>query len=69
MAKRCTKCLQWKEADEFFKDRSSPDGLHTVCKACQERYKADYQARKAARERQELRRTHIDELPLDFDDD
>src|SRR5262245_28022012 len=39
MAKRCTRCLQWKDASEFYRDKSKLDGLKSHCKPCHEAYK------------------------------
>lgn len=33
-AKRCGRCGAEKPADEFHRNRSTPDGLHWVCRAC-----------------------------------
>ena len=32
--KTCTKCHQEKELTEFYKNRSTKDGLHSYCKTC-----------------------------------
>lgn len=32
--KWCITCLTWKPVDDFSKERSRPDGLHTRCKRC-----------------------------------
>lgn len=33
--KRCTKCCEWKDESEFYKDKSKKDGLTCRCKDCQ----------------------------------
>ena len=69
MAKRCTRCNQWKDASEFYKDRSKRDGLKSHCKTCHEAYKRGYRATPAARllqERREyLRRFSVVARPTD----
>ena len=32
--KRCTKCRNWKEESEFYKNRACKDGLTIYCKGC-----------------------------------
>lgn len=49
MSKRCTRCFQWKEDGEFYKDKSKLDGLKSHCKPCHEAYKRGYRATPAAR--------------------
>jgi len=48
MAKRCTRCYQWKEATDFYRDKSKLDGLKSHCKGCHEAYKRSYRATPAA---------------------
>jgi 5-methylcytosine-specific restriction endonuclease McrA len=55
MAKRCTRCNQWKDSSEFYKDKSKLDGLKSHCKTCHETYKRSYRATPAARLLQERR--------------
>jgi len=42
--KKCNKCKKYKPAtaDEFYRDRSKKDRLHTVCKICSDRAKQKY---------------------------
>jgi len=49
MAKRCTRCCQWKEASDFYRDKSKLDGLKSHCKDCHESYKRSYRSTPAAR--------------------
>lgn len=69
MAKRCTRCNQWKASSEFYKDRGKRDGLKSHCKTCHEAYKRGYRATPAARllqERREyLRRFSVVAQPTD----
>eukprot|EP00884_Botryococcus_braunii_P016969 jgi/Botrbrau1/3956/Bobra.0365s0030.2 len=34
MHKQCSKCKSTKESNDFFKDKSKPDGLYSQCKVC-----------------------------------
>ena len=34
LMKKCTLCEQVKDADEFYKDKTRPDGLEHRCKPC-----------------------------------
>ncbi len=45
MGKRCTRCLEWKDDSEFYRDRTKLDGLKSQCKACRKLYKREYRAR------------------------
>lgn len=67
MAKRCTRCNQWKDSSEFYKDRSKLDGLKSHCKTCHEAYKRSYRATPAARLLEErlnyVRRFSVNALP------
>ncbi|MBN1311548.1 MAG: HNH endonuclease [Anaerolineae bacterium] len=49
MPKRCTRCYEWKDDTEFYKDKSKRDGLRSHCKSCHEAYKREYRARPVAR--------------------
>lgn len=40
--KFCTKCRQFKEYDEFYKDKHSTDGKHHKCKECDKKYSSYY---------------------------
>lgn len=42
VAKCCGKCKQTKSIDEFYKDKSKKDGLHTVCKVCIKIFQKEY---------------------------
>lgn len=53
MPKRCTRCHEWKDDSEFYKDKSKLDGLKSHCKPCHEAYKRGYRAKPGA---QALRR-------------
>ncbi len=55
MAKRCTRCFQWKESSEFYRDKSKLDGLKSHCKQCHEAYKRGYRASPAAKRLEERR--------------
>jgi hypothetical protein len=43
-ARKCSKCHVEKTVDEFSYRRTSPDGLHQWCKACNSAYQAAYRA-------------------------
>ena len=58
MAKRCSKCLQWKADSEFYRDKTKSDGLRSQCKTCQNMYKRDYRSRLRAREQATARRIY-----------
>ncbi|MBN1429037.1 MAG: HNH endonuclease [Anaerolineae bacterium] len=45
MPKRCTRCHEWKDDSDFYKDKSKRDGLKSHCKACHETYKRKYRAK------------------------
>ena len=49
MPKRCTRCYEWKDDIEFYKDKSKRDGLKSHCKSCHETYKREYRAKPGAR--------------------
>lgn len=34
MLKRCSKCHEYKDKDQFYKHRKEPDGLYSQCKTC-----------------------------------
>jgi ribosomal protein L11 methylase PrmA len=36
--KKCSKCGEWKQISEFYKDRSKKDGLDYQCKNCKKEY-------------------------------
>lgn len=36
--KQCTKCKDWKELDDFSKQKSTKDGLQYICKQCNKEY-------------------------------
>jgi 5-methylcytosine-specific restriction endonuclease McrA len=55
MAKRCTRCNQWRDSSDFYKDKSKLDGLKSHCKRCHETYKRGYRATPAAKLLQERR--------------
>lgn len=59
MAKRCTCCLEWKEASEFYRDRTKADGLRSHCKACNNRSRQDHRVRVRSREQATLKRTYL----------
>ncbi len=59
MAKRCTRCLQWKDNSEFYRDRTKLDGLKSQCKDCRKLYKREYRSRLRARAMAHLRRTYM----------
>lgn len=58
MAKRCTRCLEWKERSEFYRDRSKLDGLKSHCKPCHEQYKREYRTRVRLQALAHFRRTY-----------
>lgn len=58
MAKRCSKCLQWKSDSDFYRDKTKTDGLKSQCKTCQNQYKRDYRSRLQARECAVIRRSY-----------
>jgi len=41
--KTCSKCKETKPLSEFYKNRSTKDGLQAYCKICQSKYQAKYQ--------------------------
>jgi 5-methylcytosine-specific restriction endonuclease McrA len=51
MPKRCTRCHNWKDDSEFYKDKSKRDGLKSRCKSCHEAYKREYRATPGAQAR------------------
>lgn len=57
MAKRCSRCNQWRDSSEFYKDKSKRDGLKSHCKACHEVYKRGYRSTPAAKQVKERRET------------
>ncbi len=59
MARRCSKCLQWKEPSEFHRDRTKLSGLKSQCKDCQNRYKLQYRTRRRAQRYARLRRIYM----------
>ena len=58
MAKRCTRCLEWKADSAFYRDRTKLDGLKSQCKECRKLYKRDYRDRLRAKTNARLRRTY-----------
>lgn len=40
--KVCNECKQTKPLDRFAKNRTKPDGLHTSCKDCKNKYNSTY---------------------------
>jgi 5-methylcytosine-specific restriction endonuclease McrA len=57
MAKRCTRCNQWRDSSDFYKDKSKRDGLKSHCKTCHEAYKRGYRATPAAKQVKQRRET------------
>jgi 5-methylcytosine-specific restriction endonuclease McrA len=63
--KQCTRCKEYKELSEFFKDRSSRDGLYYFCRICnslntKKHYKNNklkYDVRDAKRRADKMQRT------------
>jgi hypothetical protein len=51
--KRCYRCEEVKQFEEFFKNRSKKDGLSTECKSCQKIYTANW-ARNNPEKRKEI---------------
>jgi len=49
MPKRCTRCYEWKDDTQFYKDKSKRDGLKSHCKPCHEAYKRGYRDTPGAR--------------------
>ena len=41
--KQCTKCGEWRDRSEFYRNRSRPDGLHGWCKPCMQKTKREHQ--------------------------
>jgi hypothetical protein len=44
--KRCTKCKQWKNESQFYKNRRSKDGLRSRCKKCSSKAAKKYRRKK-----------------------
>jgi len=40
--KKCPKCKELKEVSEFYKSKSTKDGLRTWCKVCNAKYNQEY---------------------------
>jgi 5-methylcytosine-specific restriction endonuclease McrA len=59
MAKRCSKCLQWKESDAYHRDRTKAGGLKSQCKACQNAQKKEYRTRQRMKTRAQMRRSYM----------
>lgn len=41
--KQCTKCKEWKDKSEFYRNRCRADGLHGWCKLCMQKAKREHQ--------------------------
>lgn len=59
--KRCGRCGRLRPLDDFFRDRSRPDGRYPTCKPCRKEYDEARKAAKAAYDR-EYRAKHADRL-------
>lgn len=46
--KRCPKCGETKKANEFYRDRSSPDGLQGRCRRCHREAMNESRAKKTS---------------------
>ncbi len=51
--KMCSKCRDNKDASEFNKDRRSPSGLRSFCKACASAWQKQYRSRQSPEKRAE----------------
>lgn len=40
--KRCYKCKEKKNSDQFYKDKNHKDGLDSKCKSCRDIYYKEY---------------------------
>lgn len=49
--KRCTRCKEFKQRSEFYKNRSQKDGLQTYCKSCNKAQIEEWRAANPERER------------------
>ena len=49
--KRCSKCGEWKPRTEFAKCSAKKDGLHPICRQCDNQRRRDHYAANADRER------------------
>lgn len=47
MEKRCSRCKITKSVEEFYKNRSTKDGMQSVCKPCQHQVRLEYEERHA----------------------
>ena len=56
--KWCFVCQQYKDIGQFCRNKSKPDGLNDVCKACRTDYEKDYQHQYYLRHRDELLPKH-----------
>jgi hypothetical protein len=45
--KKCSKCGEWKDKDQFGKDSTCKDGLRFKCKSCTNSYNAKYRSENA----------------------
>lgn len=69
--KQCTKCLQWKEEEEFSWKSKSLNKRHSQCKECRrkldnERYKNDPERRKSVRQVHKNNVSYIKEYVQDI---
>ena len=53
--KRCCKCNQIKSLGDFHRNRSNKDGLHTVCKPCNNKQASEAQRRNRAKRTEQQR--------------
>ena len=60
--KHCQVCDEVKAAEEFYKAKKNPDGLHTRCKSCQKKYESTSEVK--ARQN-ELQKERYGNDPLD----
>lgn len=57
--KRCSKCKQEKPFNEFCKNKTKKDGLHTECKPCQREQNIEYRKKLVARSKIEIPKTNV----------
>lgn len=53
--KRCTKCGEWKNRGEFFKQKAAKDGYSPNCKKCLREYRVEHGMTAEVREKNRLR--------------